>query len=86
VDWVHYLNVAEHTSPTAFAGRLQQMAAPGHHIWLVTATGYTGFVTNCSTIASTIVNTPNWFAHQWVFQRPAIYYEPMGLLEFAKGT
>jgi hypothetical protein len=86
VNWVDYLNVARHTSPVAFARRVQQMAAPGHHIWLATATGYTGFVTSCSTIATTIVNTPGWFAHQWVFQRPAIYYEPMGLLEFARGT
>ncbi len=86
VNWVDYLDVARHTAPVLFARKLQRMASPGHHIWLVTSTGYTGFTTSCSTIATTIVNTPRWFAHQWVFQRPAIYYEPMGLLEFAKGA
>ena len=84
VDWVSYLSVARGTPAAPFAMRLEQMAGTQHHIWLVSAPGYTGFSVKCEEIASDIASNAQYGAHQWVFSRPAIYYEPMALYEFAK--
>jgi hypothetical protein len=83
VDWVDYKQAAERADPVAFAHHLQQLAGPDHDIWLVWAPGYQGFGTKCEQLASTLLDTPGYGGHQWVNTRPAHYYEPMELTQFA---
>lgn len=84
VDWVNYLGVAERTRVTPFVQRLEQQAGTTHRVWVVSAPGYNGFGDKCDTIVDQLITTPGYGAHQWVTQNPGVYYEPMGLLEFAK--
>lgn len=86
VDWVDYDEVAEAASPGAFARKLEKMAGVGHDIWLVSASGYIGFGGSCATIAGDLARAPGYGAHQWVYNDPTKYYEPMGLTQFAPGV
>ena len=67
--------------------RLQVMAAPARHIWLVwrdRATRASAPVAAPSRPRS--ADHPGMGAHQWVFHRPAKYYQPMGLTRVRPGT
>lgn len=83
VNWVDYDQVAEAASPGAFSRKLEKMAGVDHDIWLVSAPGYIGFGGSCATIAGDLASAPGYGAHQWVFDDPTKYYEPMGLTQFA---
>jgi len=83
VDWVDYDEVAESANPAAFARKLEKMAGADHDIWLVSAPGYIGFGGSCETIAGDLASAPGYGAHQWVYNDPTNYYEPMGLTQFA---
>lgn len=81
VDWVDYRTAAEHSNPAAFARKLEQMAGPGHDVWLVSAPGYIGFGDTCQVLAGDLQQSMG--SHQWVSTAPSRYYEPMGLTQFA---
>jgi len=85
VDWVDYKQVVQATDPVAFAHKLQA-EAQGHDIWLVWAPEYQPFGTECEQLASTLLDTPGWGGHQWVFFEPKHFYEPMELTQFAPET
>jgi len=83
VDWVTYSKVAEASNPGAFARKLEAAAGSTHDIWLVSAPGYQGFGQKCQVLAADLLHAPGYGGKQWVTTDPAIYYEPMGLTQFA---
>ena len=84
VDWVDYKQAARRASPLAFARMLQARAGATHQIWLVWAPGYQGFGTRCESVATDLLSTPGYGGHNWVTLKPARYYEPMQLTQFAR--
>jgi mannosyltransferase len=83
VNWVDYKQVARHSHPVDFAHQLQALAGPTHQIWLVWASGYQGFGTRCEALATALLTSPGYGGHTWINQKPASYYEPMSLTQFA---
>ncbi|HMD46059.1 MAG TPA: glycosyltransferase family 39 protein [Acidimicrobiales bacterium] len=82
VNWVDYKAAVQAADPTAFAHHLQQRAG-SHNIWLAWAPNYEPFGTRCEQLATTLLDTPGWGGHQWVYLEPKHYYEPMELTQFA---
>jgi hypothetical protein len=82
VDWVDYEKTVHAASTASFVQDLINKAGTSHNIWLVWQDGYQTYSTKCGQIASDLATAPNYGAHNWVVDHPAIYYEPMNLTQF----
>jgi len=84
IDWIDYKAAIKASPASAFVREIKADAGSRHSIWLVWASGYQGYGTRCETIATQLLQAPDYGGHQWITQRPAKYYEPMDLTQFVK--
>ena len=82
VNWEDYAHVVAAASPTAFAGRLGELARGGHQIFLVWQPGYASFATRCEGILHDLQHDPAFRATAPVGVTTARYFEPMWLVRF----
>lgn len=79
VDWYDYRDRIDRTSPDATATAALDAAGSGGAVWLVTASGYRGFVGRCETIAAELGRTrpsvPVLFARP-VYEHMRLYRYP----------
>jgi mannosyltransferase len=83
VDWVDYAAASRRGSPADFARNLERQAGSTHRVWLVWEAGYLTFGTKCEQLSVLLGQAPGVSDHGWVTARPAFYYEPMNLTEYA---
>jgi hypothetical protein len=83
VDWVDYEKAVHAGHPSAFARTLVHLAGTTHHVWLVWQPGYQTYGIKCEEIATALLQSPGFGAHNWVVNNPMEYYEPMNLTEYA---
>ena len=82
VDWYDYRDRIDRTSPAATATAALDTAGAGGAVWLVTASGYRGFVGRCETIAAELGSTRP--SETVLFARPV--YEHMRLYRYPAGA
>jgi mannosyltransferase len=81
IDWIDYKQAVRRASPSAFVKDVEAIAGSKHQIWLVWGTGYQGFGTRCETIASELLESPNYTARERATANPGRFYEPMNLTQ-----
>jgi mannosyltransferase len=86
VNWVDYADSVRNASPVAFAQRVQNLAAGGHHIYMVWGAGYQAFGTKCEGVVQTLQasldvhGNLNYRSTGLVVSNDKTYYQPMSLV------
>ncbi|MHB1503860.1 MAG: glycosyltransferase family 39 protein [Acidimicrobiales bacterium] len=82
VNWINYAQASAAGNPRAFAGRLEDIGAGVHQIWLVWAPGYLTFGAKCQQIESYLAADSALRGVTMLVPSPQQFYEPMGLIRF----
>ena len=81
VDWVDYDTAVKRTPVSAFAAHLDQMAGPGHNVFLVLGRGYRPYNGRCTKLAGELQNIRGG-SETVVANHPVKYFEHGTLLRF----
>ncbi|HEX4217055.1 MAG TPA: glycosyltransferase family 39 protein [Acidimicrobiales bacterium] len=86
VNWVDYAAASRKGSPVLFAQQLERMAGTDHQIFVAWFGGYQTFGTKCEQILQTLGYDKGLQSSSLLTGRPAQYYQPMGLVQYAPTT
>ena len=86
VNWVDYSTASRKGSPVRFANQLERMAGPTHQIFVVWFGGYQTFGTKCEQILQSLSYDTKLHSTYLLTGRPAQFYQPMGLVQYAPTT
>ncbi len=81
IDWYDYEDVNKATSPAAFANVVDQKAAAGSDIWLVSSHGYRTAERSCTELENRLLAVRP-FGRQVVRPKPGKYFEDAALIRY----